>query len=84
MGATEVIYFAVLAAGAVLLYCYAKGGKFFRCALFTAFSGLLALGALWLAGLFLPVPLAVTPLTALTATTLGVPGVIGMLVLLTI
>ena len=67
--------------GAALFVCYSRTGKMLRCILFTATTGLFALGGLWLLGLFIEIGVAVTPFTLLGATVLGIPGVLGMLVL---
>ena len=67
--------------GVTLFVCYSRTGKILRCILFTATTGLLALGGLWLLGLFLEIGVAVTPFSLLGAAILGIPGVLGMLVL---
>ena len=68
-------------AGVFLFACYNRTGKMLRCILFTATTGLLALGALWLLGNFIEIGVAVTPFSLLGAAVLGIPGVLSMLVL---
>ena len=72
---------ALFGLGAALFVCYNRTGKMLRCILFTATTGLLALGGLWLLGLFLDIGVAITPFSLLCAAVLGIPGVLGMLVL---
>lgn len=74
-------YAAMLVIGVILFYCYTKTGSLLRCALFTAVTGNLALGALWALSKLIVIPLAATPFTVLISTLLGVPGVLTMLVL---
>ncbi|WRS27143.1 pro-sigmaK processing inhibitor BofA family protein [Oscillospiraceae bacterium MB08-C2-2] len=75
------VYGFLLIAGAALFGYYIKIGRFFRCMLFTAVTGFLALGALWLLGRFVPLALAVTPLTIFTSGLLGIPGLLILFVL---
>ena len=67
--------------GASLFVCYSRTGKMLRCIIFTAVSGVAALGAVWLLGQFIEIGLTLTPFTLLGAVVLGIPGVLGMLVL---
>ena len=71
----------LFALGTALFVCYSRTGKMLRCILFTATTGLLALGGLWLLGNFIEIGVAVTPFSLLGAAVLGIPGVLGMLVL---
>ncbi|MDR2909400.1 MAG: pro-sigmaK processing inhibitor BofA family protein [Oscillospiraceae bacterium] len=74
----------LLCAGVILFVCYARTGKMFRCVLFTAFTGALALGVIRILCNFFPIGLAVTPYSLLTSLFLGVPGVLTMLLMLVI
>ncbi len=79
---TDVWIWAALIAAAVLLYYfYAKMGRFFRGALLGAFTGLFALGVLWVAGHFFELAVKITPFTVAVSALLGVPGVLGLLLL---
>ncbi len=72
----------ILAAiGIGLLVIYFRIGRLLRCMLFTAASGLAAMGFLWLLGKAIPIGLAATPFSLLTSAVLGVPGVVTMLIL---
>ena len=75
------IWGAVIMAGLALFYFYARAGRFFRCAFLGCISGFCALGALWIAGHFFEISLAITPLTLAISAVFGAPGVIGMLIL---
>ena len=75
------IYTGVFILALILWICYIKIQKFWKCTLFTLFTGLGTLGLVRLAGTLLVIPLAVTPLSILTAAVLGIPGVVLMLVL---
>jgi len=75
------IWIAVILAGVVLFYFYARTGRFFRCVFSSAVAGFAALAALWALGNFFDIALAITPLTLTISALLGVPGVIGMLLL---
>lgn len=79
MSMASLFYLGLAVAGTILLVCYHRAGKLFRCMFFTAFTGLGALGLLWIAGRFIVVPVAVTPLSVLISGVLGIPGVVGML-----
>lgn len=81
MSITSSIYLGMLVVGVILLILYHKSRKLLRCIFFTAFTGLAALGIVWLAGRFIPMPVAVTPLSLLISGVLGVPGVVSMLIL---
>jgi len=81
MAGSAVIWIAIILAGLILFYFYARTGRFFRCVCTGAAGGLCALGILWSLGHFFDIALAVTPLTLAVSAILGVPGVIGMLVL---
>lgn len=72
----------LFAVGVLLFVCYSRTGKMLRCILFTASTGLLALGVLWLLGNFIEIGVRVTPFSLLASAVLGVPGVLGMLFLL--
>jgi len=72
---------ALFGLGVALFFCYSRTGKILRCILFTATTGIAALGGIWLLGLFLEIGVAVTPFSLLGAAVLGIPGVLGMLVL---
>lgn len=73
-------YLGVLVIGIILFYCYHRAGKLVGGILFSAFTGALALLALKIAGSFIPVPLALTPLSTLVSLILGIPGVLLMLI----
>ena len=75
---------ALFAVGVLLLVCYSRTGKMLRCILFTASTGLLALGTLWVIGNFTDIGVSVTPFSLLTSVILGIPGVLGMLLLMLI
>ena len=75
---------ALFALGALLFICYSRTGKMLRCIIFTATTGLLALAALWVLGMFTHIGVSVTPFSLLASAILGIPGVLGMLVLLLI
>lgn len=81
MSAATWFALCLFAIGVVLLILYTRTGKMIRCILFTAATGLLALAAVWLAGRFFTVGLAVTPYSLLASAVLGIPGVLGMLLL---
>lgn len=81
MSVTSCIYLVLLIIGIVLLVCYHRVGKLLRCLFFTVFTGLGALGAVWVIGRFILIPITVTPLSLLISGVLGVPGVVCMLVL---
>ena len=72
---------ALFIIGVVLFVCYSRTGKMLRCMLFTASTGLGALGILWALGKFFTIAVTVTPFSLLTAAILGIPGVVGMLLL---
>ncbi|MCL2857942.1 MAG: pro-sigmaK processing inhibitor BofA family protein [Oscillospiraceae bacterium] len=72
---------ALFGLGVALFVCYSRTGKMLRCIIFTAATGLLALGGLWLLGNFIEIGVAITPFSLLGAAILGIPGVLGMLVL---
>jgi hypothetical protein len=78
------IWLLLLLAAALVFSVYGKTGRFFRCALLGAATGLAALGALWLAGHFFELAVRVTPLTVAVSALLGIPGVVGMLLLVLI
>lgn len=80
MNTGAIVYLSVFIIGVVLFFCYAKSGKFWRCVLFTLVSGLAALGAVYLAGMVLPVHIAITPLSLFASGVMGIPGVVLMLV----
>lgn len=81
MSASVGMYIGVILIGGTLFWIYRRQGGFFKCLLFTACTGLLALGGLWLLGKVVAVPITLTPLTLLLSAILGVPGVLGMLLL---
>ena len=74
--------FALFGMGALLFVCYSRTGKMLRCILFTAFTGLLALGAVWVLGNFTDIGVSVTPFSLLTSAIMGIPGVLAMLILM--
>lgn len=76
---TTWFYMGVLAIWLILLLIYRRRGCALKCTLFTAVTGLLALGGLWLCGRFVAVPIGVTPLTLLISGSLGIPGTLWML-----
>lgn len=67
--------------GVLLLIIYMRTGKMLRCILFSAVTGLLALGVVWLIGRFFPLEIAITPYTLVASGVLGIPGVLGLLLL---
>ncbi|MCL2580597.1 MAG: pro-sigmaK processing inhibitor BofA family protein [Oscillospiraceae bacterium] len=69
--------------GVILFVSYSRTGKMLRCIAFTAVSGPVALGLLWMLGNFAQIGVALTPVSLLTAAILGIPGVVGMLLLMT-
>ena len=75
-----IIYICLFAIGAALFYCYSKMGKLLRCVLFSAASGMVALGAVWLISRFTDIAIEYTPFTVLTASLLGIPGVVAMMI----
>lgn len=81
MSITSWFYAGLLAAGILLLVCYHRAGRLLRCLFFTAITGVGALGALWLAGRFIALPLTITPLTLFVSGILGIPGVVALLLL---
>ena len=81
MTASAWIWLSVILSGVILFSLYARLGKLLRCALYTAFGGIGALGVIWLLGLWVTVPVAVTPLTLAVSGVLGIPGVLAMLIL---
>ena len=74
----------LFAAGVLLFVCYSRTGKMLRCMAFTALSGLMALGVLWMIGNLTDIGVDVTPFSLLTSAILGIPGVLGMLLLMLI
>ena len=82
MSPTAWLWAGVISAGILLVYFYIRQGTLFRSVAFTAFSGIGALGLLWLAGKLFPVsiPIGITPFTAAVSGILGIPGVLAMLV----
>ena len=82
MTATAIFGTALFVLGAALFVLYSRTGKMLRCILFTAATGLGALGVVWALDSVIEVGLAVTPFTLLSSAILGIPGVLGMLVLL--
>lgn len=75
------IYLGIAAIAIALLFCHRRTGHFWRCTLFTAFSGIGALVILRLLEGTLSTSLDITPLTLLISGSLGIPGVIAMLIL---
>jgi len=80
MTAATWIWLALILAAIALLSCYARIGKRLRCMLFTAFSGVGALGVLWILSIWLMIPISITPLTLAVSGILGIPGVLAMLI----
>lgn len=79
MSAAAAFYIGLIAIFVLLLACYAKAGNVLKPVLFTALTGFGALGLLWLIGLFLPLPVTVTPLSLSVSGVLGIPGVVFLL-----
>lgn len=73
-------FLGVFAVLLLLFIGYSKTGQLFKCAAFTAYTGLGALGCLWLIGHWVALPLTLTPFTILLAGGLGIPGILWMLV----
>jgi hypothetical protein len=67
--------------GALLFFIYLKIGSILRCIFFTATTGALAMGVLWVLSNFLPIGVALTPFSLITSLILGIPGVVGMLLM---
>ncbi|MDL2232457.1 pro-sigmaK processing inhibitor BofA family protein [Ruminococcaceae bacterium OttesenSCG-928-L11] len=74
------LWLALFLIGALLFLFYSRLERFFRCFLFTAFTGIGALGIVWLAGRFIAIPLTITPLSLAASGILGIPGVVTMLI----
>ena len=66
---------------AALLVCYIRAGGLFNSLVFTAFTGIGALGLLWLVGHLIPIPVKITAFSAAASAAMGIPGVISMLLL---
>jgi inhibitor of the pro-sigma K processing machinery len=81
MTAASGIYLGILIIALVLLIYYYKSGRLLKCVLFTAFTGLLAFGAVYLASRFTGLPITLTPFSMAVSGMLGIPGVIAMLAL---
>ena len=80
MSVSSWFYLGLLVLGIILFTLYHRIDRLFKCIAFTAFSGVAALGALWLLGRFIEIPLTVTPLSLFISALLGIPGVVGMLI----
>jgi len=81
MDSSMMIWLAVALAGILLFYFYARLGRLISCVFAGATSGFFALAILWIAGHFVNITVAITPLTLTVAAVFGAPGVIGTLVL---
>lgn len=81
MQMSTAIYLGALVLVILMAICYRKTGRFLQCAAFTIFSGVGALGVLWLLRPLLGLTIQITPLTVLVSGVLGVPGVAGLLIL---
>lgn len=81
MNIATALHLGLLAVWAVLFVCYFKAGRLLQCLFFTAFTGLGALGLLWILGHFIALPVSITPLSAAISTVLGIPGTFLLLIL---
>ena len=81
MNSGMIIWLVVALAGLLLYYFYARLGRLVSCVFTGAMSGFFALALLWIAGHFVNITIATTPLSLTIAAIFGAPGVIGMLVL---
>jgi len=81
MGLEGIIYIFLMAIGAGLFYLYSKTGKLLRCILFSATTGVTALGVVWLLGRMMDFTVEWTPFTVAVSALLGIPGVVSMLIL---
>jgi hypothetical protein len=81
MGFATWMWIILFALGLLLFLFYRRMARFLRCVFFTAFSGVGALGLLWLLGLAIPVPVTITPFSLAVSGILGIPGVVTMLIL---
>lgn len=79
MSVASMLYLGVGAVALLLLVCYFRMQKFLKCMFFTAFTGVGALGLVWIIGRFIDMPVGITPFSLLVSGVLGIPGVVGML-----
>ena len=71
----------LLAVGILLFVVYSRMGRLLRCMLFTATTGLVSMGLVWLLGKAFIIGVSITPFSLLTAAVLGLPGVLTMLLI---
>ncbi len=74
-------YIGLFVLGIVLFSCYSRNGKMLKSILFSAATGVPALGLLWALSQVTAFTLVVTPFTFLVSALLGIPGVLSMLVM---